>query len=170
MGRSSVRRCLFRGVSSITRPFDTKIITAGVGIPHVDIGHIAVLEQLLELGLDFSVGNVLLGNKSPSPRIGVQGDAVGGHVDGKTAILRISFTVVLMNEDGTGQRKIFLPVKRIVGEEYPSFLADGKSSQTLAARAVTGGQFGVRGMTVTRRPQCLADGVCYSVPDSHYAI
>jgi len=54
------------------RPFDAKIITAGVGITHVDIGYIVILEELLELRLDATVGNIPLRNQSPTARISVE--------------------------------------------------------------------------------------------------
>jgi hypothetical protein len=71
MRLSSARRFGFRGVSFIARPFDTKSITAGVGISHVDVGYIGILELLLDLGFDFSIGNILLGNQTPPSPISV---------------------------------------------------------------------------------------------------
>jgi hypothetical protein len=44
MGLSSTRRRGFRDFSFMIRPFDTKIITAGVGIPHMDIGYSPIME------------------------------------------------------------------------------------------------------------------------------
>jgi hypothetical protein len=148
----------FMGVSSVRflalikaffgRPLDTKIITAGVGITHVDIGYIAIQKQPLELGFNDTVGNIPLGDQSAAPGIGVEREAVGEHVRGKASIFLISVAVALVDEDGPGQRKVFLSVERVVGEQYPAFCADGKGSQALPARPVTGGHFGVSGMTV----------------------
>ncbi|MDP9200887.1 MAG: hypothetical protein M3P26_02990 [Gemmatimonadota bacterium] len=134
----------------IARPLDTKIITARVRVPHVDIGYIAILKQALELGFDDTIGNIPLRKHSPAARIGVESETARKHVHREAPILRISFAIVLVNENGTGQRKLFLSVKRIVGEKYPAFTADGKGFQALPAWPVTGGHFGVRGMTVAR--------------------
>jgi hypothetical protein len=91
-----------RGASFIARPFYAEIITAGVGISHVDVRHTAILEQLLDLRLYDPIRNIALGNQSPAACIRIEGEAMGQHVDGKSRILRISFTVVLVDEDGTG--------------------------------------------------------------------
>src|SRR5450759_3497442 len=116
----------------------------------MDIGYIAIPEQPLELGLYDTVGNVLLRDQSPAARIGVESKAVGNHVRWKAPILRIPLAVVLVDENGAGQRKVFLAVERIIGEQNPALTAAGKDSQALAARAVTGGHFRVRGMTIAR--------------------
>jgi hypothetical protein len=75
---------------------------------------------------------------------------VGKHVDREAPIFRISFAIVLMNENRAWQRQILLSVKRIVCEQDPAFLADGKGSQTLAAGAMTRSHFRLCGMTVAR--------------------
>src|ERR1700682_3603826 len=132
------------------RPFNTKIITAGVGITHVDIGHIAIQKQPLELGLNDTVGNIPLGDQSPATRIGAESEAAGKHVHRKATIFLVSLAVVLMDENGPGERKVFLCVERVVGKKDPAISADDKGSQALTARPVTGGHFGVGGMTVAR--------------------
>jgi hypothetical protein len=76
MGGSSVRSRAFTRAFFITCPLDTKIITASVGIPHVDVGYIAILEQALKLGFDDAIGNVPLRNQSTAARIGVEGETV----------------------------------------------------------------------------------------------
>jgi hypothetical protein len=149
MGVSSVRSRALASAFFIACPFDTKIITAGVGIPHVDVRYIAILEQILELGFDGAIGNILLRDQSPAIRIGVEGQTVGKHVHRKASVLRISVATVLMDENGTRQRKFFLFVKRIVGEKYPAIAADDKGLQALPARPVTGGHLCMRRMTIT---------------------
>src|SRR2546423_9492105 len=52
-------------------PFDTKIITASVGIAHGDISYRAVLKKLLNLGLDATIGNIPLCNQPSAARIRV---------------------------------------------------------------------------------------------------
>src|SRR6266550_827146 len=150
MGASSIRCPVFGGVRFITRPFDAEIITAGVGIPHVDIRYIAILEQPLELGFDDAIGNILLRNQSPATRIGVESEPVGKHVHRKSCVLRISLAIVLVDEHRAGQRKIFLSVERIVRKQYSTLVSDRKGSKALAAGSVTGGDFGVGGMAVAR--------------------
>jgi hypothetical protein len=150
MGASSIGCFALIDVFFVARPFNTKIITAGVGIAHVDIGYIAIQKQALELGFNDSVGNIPLGNQSPALPISVESEAVGKHVHRKASIFTISLAVVLVYKNGPGQRKVFLSVERVVGEEYPALRADGKGSQALPARPVAGGHFSVGGMTVAR--------------------
>jgi hypothetical protein len=149
MGRSSAVR-LYTDIDAffIARPFDTKIITAGVGIPHVDIRYLAILEQPLELGFDDAIGNIPLRDQSPATRIRVESEPVGKHVHRKAPVLPISLAIVLVDEHRAGQRKIFLSVERIVREQYSTFMPDGKGSKALAAGSVTRGHFGMGGMTV----------------------
>jgi hypothetical protein len=148
MGAPSIRRPVFGGVSFIARPFDAEIITAGVGVPHVDIRYIAILEQPLELGLDDAIGNIPLRDQSPATRIRVESEPVGKHVHRKAPILCISLAMVLVDEHRAGQRKVFLSVERIVREQYSTFIPDGKGSKALAAGSETSGHFGVGRMTV----------------------
>src|SRR4030081_3177656 len=136
MGLSSVRAVAFIESFSIGRPFDTKIITAGIGVPHVYIGQIAILEQPLELGLDQAIGNVTLSNQPPAARISVEREAVGKHVDREPRILPISLAVVLVDENGAGQRKVFPSIERIVREQNPAFFANVEGSEALAAAPV----------------------------------
>jgi hypothetical protein len=170
MGGSSLRGVFFRRATIIARPFDTKIITARVGIPHVYVVYLGILEQPLELGFDYAVGNIPLGDQSPPARVGVEGQAVRAHVDRKPAILRVALAIALMDENRPRQRKLFFPVKSVVREQYPAFCADGKHSQALAARSVTGSHLYVCWMTVARRQTRLADSICDSVSDSYYTI
>jgi len=95
---------------------------------------------------------------------------VGKHVDRKTPILRIALAIVLVDENRARQGERFLPVKRIVGEQYPAFFAYGKGSQALAAWSVTPRNVRVSGMTVARRLKCLPDSICDSVSDGYYTI
>jgi hypothetical protein len=151
MGGSSGRRlALIEAFFFVARPFDTKIITAGVGITHVDVGYIAIPEQPLELGLDDTIGNIPLRNQSPTRRIGIESEAVGKHIHREAGILGVTVAIVLMDENGPRQRKLLLSPERIVGKQYPAFTTDGKGSQALAARAVSGGQFSMCGMIVPR--------------------
>jgi hypothetical protein len=91
-------------LSFIARPFDPKIITSGLGISHVDIGHVAILEELLDLLLNGPIGNIALGNQSPARCISVEGEPAGKHVDREAGILGILFAVLLVDENWPGQR------------------------------------------------------------------
>jgi hypothetical protein len=150
MGASSVGCFALIEAFFFARPFNTKIITAGVSITHVDKGYIAVQKQPLELGFNDTVGNIPLADQSAAACISVESEAVGEHVHRKTPIFPISLALLLVDENGPGQGKVFLSVERVVGEQYPAFRADGKGSQALPARPVTGGHFAVSGMTVAR--------------------
>jgi hypothetical protein len=150
MGASSIGCSALIETFLFTRPFNTKIITAGVGITHVDIGYIAIQKEPLDLGFNDTVGNIPLSDQSAARCVSVESEAMGKHVYRKTSIFSISLAIVLVDENGPRQRKVFLSVERIVGEQYPAFCADGKSSQALPAWPVTGGHFGVGGMTVAR--------------------
>jgi hypothetical protein len=151
MGSSSGRRlALIKAFSFVVRPFDTKIITAGVGITHVDVGYVRIPEQPLKLGLDDAVGNIPLRNQSPTGRIGIESEAVGQHVHREAGIFGVTVAIVLMDENGPGQRQLFLSPERIVGKQYPAVTTDAKGSQALAAWAVSDGQFSMRGMIVPR--------------------
>jgi hypothetical protein len=116
----------------------------------VDVGYIPILEQPLELGFDKPIGNILLRKESPTGRIGVESKTLGKEVDGETPIRRIRIAIVLVDENRAGQGKAFPSVERIVCEQDPAFSADRKSFQTLAARPVTGGHFGMCRMTIAR--------------------
>jgi hypothetical protein len=126
MGVSSVRCLALVLAFFMAGPFDTKIITAGVGIPHVDVRYFAIPQQPLQLGFDHTIGDIPLRNESPAACIGVESETVGKHVGRKAPVLPISFAMVLVDENGTGQRKLLRFVKGIIGEQYPAFAADGK--------------------------------------------
>jgi hypothetical protein len=151
MGGSSGRRpAIIKTFFFVARPFDTKIITASVCITHVDVGYVRVPEQPLKLGLDDTIGNIPLRNQSPTGRIGIESEAVGKQVHREAGIFGVTVAIVLMDENGPRQRKLLLSPERIVGKQYPAVAADGKGSQALAAWAVSGGQFRMRGMIVAR--------------------
>src|SRR5258705_2383299 len=170
MGVPSIR-CRDRvGAFFIARPFDTKIITARVGIPNVDIGYRGILQQQPDLGLDDTIGNIPLGNQSPPRSISIQGEPVRQHVDRKAGVLRIALAVVLVNENRARQRELLLSVERVVGEQDPTLPADGEGFQALPTGPIARRHFSVRRMAVAGPQPCLADGICDSVADGHYAI
>jgi hypothetical protein len=68
----------------------------------MDICHIAVLEQPLELGLDHTIGNIALRNQSPATRISVEREAAGEHIHRKASVLWVALAIVLVDENGTG--------------------------------------------------------------------
>jgi len=111
MGGSSGRSRVLFDAFFIIRPFDTKIITAGLCIPHVDVGYLAIPEQTAKLGLDGAVGNIPLRDQSPACRIGVESKLAGMQLRRKSPVLRIPLALVLMDENGNRQRKPLLSVE-----------------------------------------------------------
>jgi hypothetical protein len=111
MGGSTFRALVLVGAFFILCPFDTKIITTGLGVPHMDVGHVAILEQMPDLGLDDAVRNIALRNQPPAPRVRVESETVGKHILRKAPVFRISFALLLMDENGTRQGKILLSME-----------------------------------------------------------
>jgi hypothetical protein len=170
MGLSSALGPVFRGVSFIVCPFDTKIITAGVGITHVDVGDAAILEQTVDLGLDDTIGNISLCKQPPAGGVCVEGERIGKHVCRDAPILGISLTFTLVDEYGTGQGKILLSMEGVVSEQNPPLVSDHERFQALPARAVTGGHLDMGRMAIAGRSQCFPDGTCDLISNGHYAI
>jgi hypothetical protein len=56
-----------------------------------------------------------------------------------------------VNEDGPRQGQRIKAVKRIIGKQNPALLSSLKVAQAVAARTVSGGDFGMSGMAVTGR-------------------
>src|SRR5215212_3219055 len=81
-----------------TRPLDTEIITARVGVPHVDVGDFRITEQLVQLGLAHSVLDMPLSDETSAGRIGVEGEAVREHVRWKSRVFGVSLAFVLVDE------------------------------------------------------------------------
>jgi hypothetical protein len=111
MGLSFAREPVFRGVSFMVCPFYTKIITAGLSIAHVDVGHIAILEQTADLGVDDTIRNIPLRNQPPAGGVCIEGEMVGKHVRWKSAVLGIPFAFPLVDENGTREGQILLPME-----------------------------------------------------------
>jgi hypothetical protein len=148
MGVSSVRCRALIAAFKIAHPLDRKIITARFGIAYVDVDDIPILQQLLELGLDYPIGNIPLRHQTAAVPISIEGEPVAKHIHRKASILGISIAIVLVDENRAGKRKTLPSVEGIVSEQYPTITTDGKRLQTLPAWAVAGGHFGVRRMTV----------------------
>src|SRR6266704_1151068 len=110
----------------------------------MEICHLGLGEQPLELVFYQAIGNITLCNQPPTTRIGVQGELVREHINRKASILRIPFAVVLVDENGTGQGQVFPSMEGVVGKQDSPLLSDGEGSQTLAARPITFGYFRVR--------------------------
>ena len=89
---------------------------------------------------------------------------------GNVSVFWISLAVFLVDENRTGQGKLLTPEKRVIGEQNPPVAADGKGPETLAARPIPSGHFGVSGMTITRGQPRLADDIRGSVSQGYYAI
>jgi len=170
MGASSIRRPVSGGVSFIGHPLDTKIITAGVGVTHMYIRYVAIAEQSVELRLDDTIRNIALRNQASTTCIAVEGETAGEHVNRKTRILPISIAIALVNEDRPRERKLFGLVERVIGEEDPALPTNRKSLQAMPTWPITGCNFSVRRVTVTWRPQCLANAFCDLVSNGDYAV
>jgi hypothetical protein len=145
----STRRSVIVETFISVRSLDRKIITARAGVAHVDIVYTPISEQLLQLRLDDSAVNVFLGDEPSAGTISIECQLVGQHVGWKAAVLGISRTRLLVNEDRTRKGHNLLPVKRVVRKKYPTVSPDCESPKTLAARAVSRRHLGVGGMAVT---------------------
>jgi hypothetical protein len=111
MGRSSARDLVFGGVGFMVCPFDTKIITARLGITHVYVGDVRIFQQTADLDLNDTIRYIPLRKQPPAGRVCVESERIGKHVRWKAAVFGVPFAFPLMDEDGTGQGKVLPPMK-----------------------------------------------------------
>jgi hypothetical protein len=170
MGVASIDRADLTLSFILARSFDTKIITAGGGVAHVDVVDVPLGEEKPKLGLDDSVTDVLLRYEVATGTVRIECQVVRKDVDREAPVFGIPLARVLVNVHGPRERKILLPVKGIIREPDPALHSDGESPEALAARPITRRDFDVSGMSVPGRFHRPAHGIGDRVADCNYAI
>src|SRR5437660_9764172 len=145
-----------KGCEIVSRgPRNPKSETARGCAVHLKIVHIRIGEEFFDGRLEFPIGNVFVGHKTPPARVGFERPRARAKFLGKASVFRKARAGIRVNIDWARLRKRFDASETIKGKQNSAILSRNESAQAVTARSVVRGDFSVRWNSVFGSAQGL---------------
>jgi hypothetical protein len=130
------------------RPLDTEVVASRRRVADVNVVHVRAREQTLDLHFHAAAINVNLLAEYPAVSIPAERQRISPQFCGKATILRVALALILMDKDGTRERKRLQRVEGIVGEQNTPLSANPEGAEAMPARTVSSGYLNMGGVPV----------------------